>query len=276
MMKLLRIALALSLFITQSYAQTIKPGVGTSGTDLRPGVGASGFVTTCSQASDFIARTTGFSNTDKTNYDNLICGMVTDGDWANLDALYVGAAPNQTASLLNLVSTSFALSLTGSPTFTANQGWTGGATGNYVSGVALTTLSKYIRNDASLSGWEYTDRASTNAGLMNASGIQQISPLFTATASVRVNGGGVTFVNTSSRGHFCGRRTTSTLQEAYFNGVSQGTDATASSAVVSGVPQLPQTNNTFKWSFFHFGNSTVDCTRVYNRLRTFATAVGIP
>jgi hypothetical protein len=40
------------------------------------------------QAAAFLARTSGLSLVERRAYINLINGMVTDGDWALLDALY--------------------------------------------------------------------------------------------------------------------------------------------------------------------------------------------
>ena len=43
----------------------------------------------------------------------LIDGLVSDGVWAKLDALYVLAQQNQTDALLNLVGTSYSLTTLG-------------------------------------------------------------------------------------------------------------------------------------------------------------------
>ena len=55
------------------------------------------------------------------NIATLIDGLVADGVWAKLDALYVLAQQNATDALLNLVGTSY--SLTGTATFTAYKGF---------------------------------------------------------------------------------------------------------------------------------------------------------
>jgi hypothetical protein len=74
----------------------------------------------------------------------MICGMVTDGTWSLLDALYIFATNNTTTANLNLVSTSFGITQVGTVTFAADTGYTGdGSTGalgtnfnpNVVSGV---------------------------------------------------------------------------------------------------------------------------------------------
>ena len=47
-----------------------------------------------------------------TNIATLIDGLVSDGVWAKLDALYVLAQQNQTDALLNLIGTSYGLTPT--------------------------------------------------------------------------------------------------------------------------------------------------------------------
>src|SRR5260370_657257 len=58
--------------------------------------------TACAQATSFLARTSGLSGTQQTNYTTLICGLETDGIGCSskLDALYIMGAPDATTSLL--------------------------------------------------------------------------------------------------------------------------------------------------------------------------------
>src|SRR5229473_5562637 len=58
----------------------------------------------CSQATTFLARTSGLSGTETTAYTNLICGLVTDGVYPSLDALYIFATNTTTTANLNLIS----------------------------------------------------------------------------------------------------------------------------------------------------------------------------
>jgi hypothetical protein len=83
----------------------------------------------CTQATTFLARTSGLSGTETTAYTNLICGMVTDGTWSLLDALYIFATNTTTTAKLNLISTSFPIAYHGTPAessqFSADHGYTG-------------------------------------------------------------------------------------------------------------------------------------------------------
>lgn len=87
-----------------------------------PGGGGGGG---CSQATTFLARTSGLSGTETSVYTTLICGLVSDGDWTHLDALYFWPTNNATTAALNLVGTSFSLVSHGSMTFNADVGYTG-------------------------------------------------------------------------------------------------------------------------------------------------------
>src|SRR4051812_42708310 len=110
----------------QAQAQGMGPG---------PGMvhATGGFTPTCAQSTAFLARATAVTNdTDKANYDTLICGLETDGVGCSttLDLLYVLAAPDSATYLLNLCSSSFSLTANGTGTFTAGQGYaSNGSTG---------------------------------------------------------------------------------------------------------------------------------------------------
>src|SRR5712664_2840319 len=86
----------------------------------------------CSQATTFIARTSGLSGTETTAYTNLICGLVTDGVYSTLDALYIFATNTTTTANLNLISTNFGLTGATPPTFSADHGYTGNGTTQFL------------------------------------------------------------------------------------------------------------------------------------------------
>ena len=79
-----------------------------------------------SQATSFLARLPGNLSLNQINaYAELIDGLVLDGVFALLDALYVFTSETQTAANLNLISSSYPITATGSPTFTASHGYSG-------------------------------------------------------------------------------------------------------------------------------------------------------
>ncbi len=280
-MRLFRLLLAAFLaFAPVAHAQNVGPGIGAvSGTQIRPGFGPSSGVT-CAESQAFIARASpALGAADQTNYSNLICGLVQDGVLSSIDVFYVLAAPTSPVSVLNITAATTPLTLTGTPTFAAYQGWTGlvGAN-NFLTGPVLTGLIKYQRNAASLSGWENTNRSSNNGGLIANNGVQVITPFFNSGGSVKINdASGISFASATSRGWFAGVRTGSGASEAFFNAVSQGTTTVASTAIPATNPQIPQTTHTYQISFVHFGGilTQAQITAFYNRLRTYAIAVGM-
>lgn len=94
----------------------------------------------CTQATAFLARKSGTTNNAAlTTY---ICGLVTDGVWAKLDALYVFAQDTSANSLLNLVSATFNATNFGT-TFTAGGSGVGGFAGD---GATTFVSSNFIMN----------------------------------------------------------------------------------------------------------------------------------
>jgi hypothetical protein len=110
----------------------------------------------------------------------MICGMVTDGVWALLDALWILAAPNTTDALLNLVSTSFTLTVNGSPAFVAARGYTGTAVNPAVNWLdtgfnPLSSGTHFTQDAAHLSVWSLTDLQSSSSAVGLAMGTSDSS-----------------------------------------------------------------------------------------------------
>jgi hypothetical protein len=74
----------------------------------------------CPEAVAYLARAPG-ETTHAADLIALICGLVTDGTWAKLDALYILAQQTQADARLNLVSASYPL--VGTATFVPYQGF---------------------------------------------------------------------------------------------------------------------------------------------------------
>lgn len=86
-----------------------------------------------SEASALFARITADPGTTRKNLiNNLIVSLKTAGVWTKLDVLYLFAAADSQSALLNWVSSSYNCTATNSPTFTANQGYTGNGTNAYL------------------------------------------------------------------------------------------------------------------------------------------------
>jgi hypothetical protein len=127
-----------------------------------------GFTPSCSQSSTFLAAASGVTLTaDKTNYDTLICGLVTDGVW-NFDVLYIWAAPDLATSKINLANPgTFNGTTHGTVSFAAYQGFTGDASTFYID-TGLNPLSAtstncagapcFVQNSGTLGSYDLTNR----------------------------------------------------------------------------------------------------------------------
>lgn len=111
----------------------------------------------CDEYQEFIVRTSGLDSVHRDAYRDLICGLVTDGIWDKLDILRVYATQDSTTALLNLKSSSYTGTVHGSPTFTADLGFTGsdGSSTIYIdSGFNPSTAGgNYTQNSAHISAW---------------------------------------------------------------------------------------------------------------------------
>jgi len=218
--------------------------------------------------------------------------------FSKLDVLHIYAAQDSTTAKLNLVSTSYTGIANGSPTFTADRGFTGGTELNSTVFIdtgfnASTAVSPaFVQNSAHVSAWSVSNTA---PGFGNGSiiGVEQGNGTFivprntSAFAIYSINGtGGVSATVATRDGFFLGNRDTSTSLQGYRNGSSIGTATTASAVVTNG--------NIYTLSVNHVGSSpggsacqaamasiggnlsATDNTNFYNRLRTYMTAVGVP
>jgi hypothetical protein len=188
------------------------------------------------EASQFIARIDDPGPARTALYAALIDELVAEGVWANLEALYILAAPDAATALTNLKSSSWGLTANGSPTFTADAGYagTGGSTTVYLNtGYTPSTSGGILtQNDAHISFWNNTDGAAADRCIGGATGAAGTHGLFIYTNHT---GGGtpksIYYSNQSSElsvappgnvaGHFCAVRVAETGANSsfgYFNG----------------------------------------------------------
>ena len=256
------------------------------------------FTTSCTQSSTFLGRVASFTKAQKVNYNSLICGMVKDGDFALLDAFYMLGAPNSAAELLNLISTSYALTVHGTVTFTANRGAAGdGTTGYYDTGFIPSTASGNFSANSGLLG-DYDLTANVTAGqLMSIGGhdssatISYIVPYSNNCAPggegyVNENNAGATLCNnsaSSAKGSHQATRTSSTAESLYFNGGHLATTSSASNGNLTvSIFVLAQNNMGTAGHFLTdtlmaawIGGGSASAPRIALRTNSFATALGI-
>jgi hypothetical protein len=257
---------------------------------LGGGSGSGGGAVT--NASAFLARTSGLDTTHINAYTDLINGLDTDGLFSKFDLLHVYATQDSTTAKLNLVSSSYpATTVSGPPTFTTDRGFTSASGGYFNTGFNATTASspKYTLNSAHLSVWSLTS-SQFSADVLGIANSAIINPRFTDNNGYHnVNGaGGSAVASTDGSGHFTANRSASNALQAYKNGSSILSNSAASTSLSNNViftlagnngagsPTFPV--NACQTAAVSIGSSlnSTDATNFYNRLRTYMTAVGVP
>lgn len=255
---------------------------------------ASGAAGGCSQATTFLARTSGLDATHTTAYTNLICGLVTDNIWNNLLGFYICATNTLATCQLNLVSTSFSLidNVGGNdPTFVADRGFTSSTFNSEqntqfvasVSGGATFTL-----NSAHAMVWPNQTTASSNGDFGSLAGGGNVY-LFTTTAgsswqaSINNAGNPLTETTATGQGFYLGTRqgaSAATQVTYYYNNTVSGNAASASTTLSSanlfagGVNGNGVGGKQISAASFGGGLSATDAANFYSRVRTYMTAVG--
>lgn len=248
----------------------------------------------CSQATTFLARTSGLSGTETTAYTTMICGMVTDGTWAKFDALYIFATNTTTTANLNLVSTSFGITTHGAPTFTADHGYTGtGSNSDWLdTGLVLTSATQYTLNSGAIGVYDLTNRTTnSNTFAMGVANVSDARILILNTNFIfNINTTANTSIaNTQAQGLWFVNRSSSSQNTVYLNGntgtpfgsstnPSGSVPVTTSMAILgqntSGGIQQPTTDQ-FSAAWIGGGFTTTDVANVSSRINAFMTALGI-
>jgi hypothetical protein len=262
----------------------------------------------CSQATTYLARTVGGTEGgNAANITALICGLVSDGvidgDFSpiaaskpgvkslagcgsHLNILYVFAQQNRADALFNICSTGNTIGDVLATTFTSYKGF------GPFSGVRMTTGffpgtssgSLYLQNNASLGVWAYN--AVPEAVAQFGTYVATTSHIFDANtdgkAYVSVNSPvEVGWTNPGTKGLYVGERSDAANVHLYWDGVDQG--------ALSSTSNVPDTSSDFVLgqsygisaqilSEAHAGGllgATLNLA-LYNRLRTYMTAVGVP
>jgi len=258
-----------------------------------------GLPTACAPASSFLARTSSLDSAHRANYVALICGLVSDGVWSKLDVLYVFATSSSTNALLNLASASYGGTAHGSPTFTTDRGFTGvDASSTVYIDTAFnpaTAGGQYAQNAAHLSAWSNTNTGSSSGGCAvigsdagSGNGASQICLRHPTGTYFRVNdvnsgGGGQASIGTSN-GFYVADRTSSSTAVGYLNASNQSIGAQTSTTLTSRNIYVLATDSAgsagsgggFQITEASMGGglTSTDVTNLYNRLRTYMTAVG--
>lgn len=245
-------------------------------------------------AQTYLARTVGGNEGgNAANITTLINGLVADGVWSKLDALYVLAQQNAADSLLNLVGTNYTLTKVGLPTFTQYRGYSGFTPTAYLSTNfnAATAVSPFFtRNSASLGLWSTgtVGAPESTAEFGNSSaGATGESHLFTNYTGglfyARINDPSVGSVTSAGvAGFFGGDRPSSSSVVPYYNGAVQTAQSSTSQAVFNGnftlgwVSGIAGSSDQFAEAHISGSLGSAGNLALYTRLRTYMTAVGVP
>ncbi len=259
---------------------------------------------TGAEAAAFLARTTGLDGTHTSAYTALINGLVSDGIWSKFDVLRIYATQDSTTALLNLVSTNYLGVAHGSPTFTADAGFTGvdASTTVYIDDQfnPSTAISpQYVQDSAHLSAWNVTNIATASGNYFigangPSGGFHQGSILAKYSgdgkAYFRINvvapTGTQSVTNSDASGHYIGNRDTSSTVQGYRNGsnIISETGQTSVSVSTRGILNLAWNNDgtvagsAGQIAMVSIGSSLspTDAGNFYTRLRTYMTTVGVP
>jgi peptidoglycan hydrolase-like protein with peptidoglycan-binding domain len=121
------------------------------------------------QAQQFFSRLATQPTTARAQaYNALIGGLVYAGVWQKLDNLYLFAASDASTSLTNLIQGSFGATTVGSPTFAANNGYTGtnNITDYLETGFDPTVGSpNFSQSSASVFAWKASNPSGDNGNL---------------------------------------------------------------------------------------------------------------
>jgi hypothetical protein len=189
----------------------------------------------CSQATAFLARVT---TSHTAAYTTMICGMVTDGTWGSFDVLWILATDTSATALTNLVSSSFPLTNNGAAVFTANTGYTGGSSGQYLSSTyQWSTGTNFKQNSAMIMAWSTGNAGGGTGDVLDdcsSNNNPKILPNFSGSAFFILNSTGagqnsITVTN-SGDGLLADDRSSATAVVGYQNGVSGGSTTLASVA----------------------------------------------
>jgi hypothetical protein len=181
-------------------------------------------------------------NARKVVIDTFIRALVSGGIWGSLDALYVFAAHDEQAALLNWVNPgTFDATAVNAPTFTTDRGFTGNGTDSEInSGFNLSTDgTNYVLDSATVFARALNNLAAgvsplwgTNSGDHYGNGFPRFSGDITV-FNCNTSGGAsnIEVASSDGRGFWSVTRSASDAQALYLDGSGIGTGSQASATL---------------------------------------------
>lgn len=255
------------------------------------------FVPSCAQSSTFLTAATGVTLTaDKTNYDTMICGLVSDGVW-NFDVLYIWAAPSASnAALINLANPgTFNGTTHGTVSFAAYQGYTGDTSTFYIDpsfNPTTATTPNFVQNSATVGVYVLSNR-STGQNWWSVGSSDDGGVAFLPLAQTGPNVDGIRLNSASlaangaanAQGTFNYTRTASNLQSVFLNSnetaVASASDTSiaphnASIFFFSDTAGFGNTGDQLAAGWIGAGLSAVSSCKVNNRINTYMATLASP
>jgi hypothetical protein len=220
------------------------------------------------------------SDARKVIIDSLVVRAKRHGWWTKVDDVLLLANTTSGNGLINLIHPgTFTGTLVNSPSFVADQGFTGDGATNYINTNynAFTSGTNYTLNDCSLGAYDI--------GVRDGGATQQIA-IITRLANlfiVSVNDASAfNGANSDSRGLFTGIRTGASATASYKNGSSFATGSSASSAIPNFSAFVLALNSggggvnysTKQIAIVFFGSSGIDQSLLSNDLNAYMTSLG--
>ena len=247
---------------------------------------AAGGASFSAEATALFAAMTGQPDaTRKTAIDTLIVALKTAGVWTLLDVLYVFAAHDAQASLLNWKNPgTFTATLTSTPTFTVDRGYTGNGTSTGVNSNynPATQAIGYALDSACVFLWNVTADPGGNiaAGQVGSFNIQVSPDAGNANLRYVINDGTANDIaNGGKTGLFAASRASSTTKRGYRNGVQLATAAVTSTSVASSNISFCRGSSSWFDGQVACGGAgadlpTTEQLALYNAMLTYMQAVG--
>jgi hypothetical protein len=229
----------------------------------------------------------------QTIVNNLIVGLKADGLFTKLDQLYLFASEDSQAALIDIIALNTA-ALQNAPAFTADAGYQGGSAGdaklittNYTGG------GQFSQNSANIFAWNNTagvDAGGNGGSIIGYSDVTSGLRLFPAYSDgnlywdiLDAADSADSIASAGVTGLYLMNRTTNILSTLDINGTEADSHTDASGAQASRALAAlggfgGEVYSSRQLSCFGFGSqlSGGERTAIYNRLRTYMTAVGVP
>ena len=246
------------------------------------------------QVEQFLQRAPGVSQRYVKAYSDLIAGLVRDGIWSNLDALYIFVTDTEEHAKINLKSSSFGITETTTVNFTANAGSTN-SNGYFDTGFTPSTANGRFALDACSIGTYQTNSYTTGETRAHIAGAD-------ATNSIGLyhkHGNGLTTVALNSgtyytsgaqadnQGMFIATRPASNSFKCYKNGSEIITGTGSGAALVTQPLYIFANNNngsaihsltsnyTLGAAFIGGALTPTDAANLTTRINTYMTVFGV-